>query len=1033
MAVLVLALASLAHAANYIVLSQTTCGGDNGVVKRAGSSWSLLIGYRDATGLSPDPVEPVPVGYSPVLTVTANSTVPSIPDGATELAANPQFFTITAADTPPDGDAFYYNLVIHEIFGAGRFVVSVKWNKLPVPTGDATNPSIKICEFHAIESGDVSTLFPPNGGSIFPGFSALEINYDMTPGVIETAHVILGRNNQTIVTIFPYVQLKRDVDGVVIKEWTLRNFTSSTWSISNTKITLLLGDTLLAPGAGYRVEFPYDTFRDKYNFWETIGIPRKNSTGNPLYGMGPKAGPGVTREWKFQLLNCTLGCVSCNGTGLVRTPFSGNCFACDESLSFAVSVNDQTCTLCPSGTYDNVAENPDHCRPCTTGCITCTGSGLTTDVCSACDEAAGWLLSLDGTRCVKPCDPGQFANTSENPDRCRPCTTGCITCTGSGLTTDVCSACDEAAGWLLSLDGTRCVKPCDPGQFANTSENPDRCRACTTGCASCNGTGLVRTPFSGNCFACDESLSFAVSVNDQTCTLCPSGTYDNVAENPDHCRPCTTGCATCNGVGLQLSTSSGNCSACSEPGFFINLLGDSCGNVCTGVGGVSGSPLRCTNCAERQFWDGSQCSNCSVGCRECTGLGLDIVGNQCQRCDDPIDYIRNSTTFPVSCIKPCPPGTFTDPTVIDDQRTCRACPVECATCSSATQCTTCAPTYFSVDGAPALQCVPTCTPPSYPTPSRVCVANAVPKLLSVSPPDGSSNLEIAKPTTFSLVFDKDIKKGLETAAIRFFVRLDVVELFNVPVSQCSISGDRTLTFQRTFNTPLASYDLAVDADVVRTTATSAPNAAYSLDGFVDVTGSKTWSVQVEADTVAPHLQDVTLNRATNGVFMKWSEPVIMATGSSIILVPRHRGQNITIPAGAVAVNGSVASFSADFLADQPLTDFTVGYTAGAFRDAAGNAAPAETAQLRIGTKSFHHNNKVALIVGLVLGLFFLMCALCFLLYWYCVRQQGQQGPLPVMGMFFKSPNLTDWIKVRPDRKVVPTDYTTDYTNYEATA
>eukprot|EP00004_Rigifila_ramosa_P011946 TRINITY_DN2562_c0_g1_i9.p1 TRINITY_DN2562_c0_g1~~TRINITY_DN2562_c0_g1_i9.p1 ORF type:complete len:281 (-),score=63.36 TRINITY_DN2562_c0_g1_i9:49-891(-) len=272
-----------------------------------------------------------------------------------------------------------------------------------------------------------------------------------------------------------------------------------------------------------------------------------------------------------------------------------------------------------------------------------------------------------------------------------------------------------------------------------------------------------------------------------------------------------------------------------------------------------------------------------------------------------------------------------------------------------------------------------------------------------------------------MTWNMDVVVGTAPATVRFFRHLETVQAINVSVAEITRVSSRVLSFALKFTEPLASYDITLDAGLVRSVAASAPSNAYA--------DHDAWQVQVMGDVVPPHLVSISVNDTTGAVTLLFDEPIRMTSGSSITMDPHNGRDNITISSENVVIDGNRAIFSAMTQEQDVRTRYTVGFADGTFVDGAGNAAASGSRVLRLGNKLYKHDDHVALIVGLVLGLFFLLCALCFLLYWYCLHNPVRSASLPVSSIFFKSPTMTDWIKVRPDRKVTPLDLTTDYTDY----
>ncbi|KAH0576203.1 Cysteine-rich protein [Spironucleus salmonicida] len=157
---------------------------------------------------------------------------------------------------------------------------------------------------------------------------------------------------------------------------------------------------------------------------------------------------------------------------------------------------------------------------------------------------------------------------------------------------------------------------------------------------------------------------------------CPTGTTTEKV-----CITCTEGCLTCSGTTLEDTM----CATCADGQFLDGKKCSSCDSKCKIC---STTATTCSVCENDNFLENNACKTCTANQMKpcvctaavnCTTCASDKT--KCATCNG--NYNQDAAT-PCST---CNPGFFESTTV---PKTCTACPATCLTCTSATECQTCA-------------------------------------------------------------------------------------------------------------------------------------------------------------------------------------------------------------------------------------------------------------------------------------------------------------------------------------------------------
>ncbi|KAL1453686.1 hypothetical protein WDU94_010006 [Cyamophila willieti] len=248
---------------------------------------------------------------------------------------------------------------------------------------------------------------------------------------------------------------------------------------------------------------------------------------------------------------CEPNCASCQDR-------PDHCTACDHHL---VLYGSKCLAACPDKTY----ETDDYrCAPCHNSCETCIGPAA-----KECVTCRFGYYELSGI-CYSSCPATYYPDKKRR--ECRPCPSGCATCTSGGQ----CTSCLTD----YEIKSNDCIKSgtanCSPGQYWSGSA----CEKCHSTCGLCDG------PAADSCLTCpDEKLLEASSC----VSACSEGFYQDKGNT---CTACLHTCTQC--------VSRINCTLCTPP---LVLQSGQC---------------RAT-CANGYYSDLGACSKCYLSCMTCAG------------------------------------------------------------------------------------------------------------------------------------------------------------------------------------------------------------------------------------------------------------------------------------------------------------------------------------------------------------------------------------------------------------------------------
>jgi len=350
------------------------------------------------------------------------------------------------------------------------------------------------------------------------------------------------------------------------------------------------------------------------------------------------------------------------GEKCVKCQTDENCLKCD--------VNDpKTCTVCkdnfvllenlclescPPGYYAFNGE----CYKCNDNCLTCENSTQ----CQRCKTD----FYLNNDRCVSECPVGHY----ELLGKCVPCSdSNCDICTSDN--------CNKCKADFYKEEGV-CVNQCSAGYFLF---NFLECRKCSENCINCSDANT-----------CTNCLNGLLLKNGQ----CVQDCGESFVAIANECQPCDNGCKVCSNSDQheclecsELNLKNGKCvSDCGATNYADNKVCKSCIDSCD----ICNSNQNCSKCSTGFVYqenlnkcldacvagytnvDGV-CQPCGVpGCNNCS---LDI--NKCDECNSNLYKLDNT------CVETC----AVDEGYYVNNRECLLCPNECATCKSATECSTC--------------------------------------------------------------------------------------------------------------------------------------------------------------------------------------------------------------------------------------------------------------------------------------------------------------------------------------------------------
>lgn len=364
-----------------------------------------------------------------------------------------------------------------------------------------------------------------------------------------------------------------------------------------------------------------------------------------------------------------LSCLACATTCLTCSFLSTNCTSCNiSSANPALNLTNGTGTClsaCPTYYYLSATATPPQCVPCdqtTYHCSICTAL-------NACTTCVPGYYSYNAS-CSSAC-PLNITIPNNSTWTCDPCSPQCATCS---ITTSNCTSCSSTAAFYNGQCLTACPYPLviNAGTCANCDSSCKTCSLVSSNCTACYttsalpylsltntslGTCLTSCPYSyygdltngaclscvplgigckncsspTTCFTCDPGYIFYLN----TCLLTPPLGYYN---NSGIASPCSTTCATCQGLPNNCTSCLGN----------LSLNSNSCTTTCP-AGQVGISNL-CTNCSAT-----AQCLTCSVTTTYCTSCVLNTT---------TAVYLSDN-----SCVPTCPNYTYPD----SSTRTCQPC------------------------------------------------------------------------------------------------------------------------------------------------------------------------------------------------------------------------------------------------------------------------------------------------------------------------------------------------------------------------
>ncbi|GMH51396.1 hypothetical protein TrLO_g15963 [Triparma laevis f. longispina] len=350
-----------------------------------------------------------------------------------------------------------------------------------------------------------------------------------------------------------------------------------------------------------------------------------------------------------------------------------------SGVSAAAHLNEQACTLCPDGHYNDGTQPVGSCTKCEAGkksngdrdscdecpdgkysgpspgwhfCAQC-GSGKYSDaatghasctnapngayavgedqkeytVCGAGEWSTASSSSTGPTSCTK-CEAGKYisddAKTNptlhESVNLCLPCPSGQK---APDLGASSCEAC-PAGRYQSASDFTDCYA-CDPGKYTSTTTGHTSCQICGAGLYSNSNTA-------GSCESCQEgkyivdpATNHALHAGEASCIECAEDFYNNQVGQ--------TQCVACEGGTTQGETGATECGSCTQ-GKTARSGVDENGDPATG----------CDDCTAGKYSNsktGFLCQDCEAGRYGTTGgmggIPINQVDNAeytvCDRCD----------------------------------------------------------------------------------------------------------------------------------------------------------------------------------------------------------------------------------------------------------------------------------------------------------------------------------------------------------------------------------------------------------------
>ncbi|ETW03305.1 hypothetical protein, variant [Aphanomyces invadans] len=374
---------------------------------------------------------------------------------------------------------------------------------------------------------------------------------------------------------------------------------------------------------------------------------------------------------------CAAGSVAmfCNATDeIVCQPCPAGYFAAEGARQCGVCPSgtystdgSANCTDCPMGTYNVQSASPSlaSCERCPIGTFSTSIRATSYATCQSCP--AGSFSNVVGSTGCTPCAAGTFS--SANASLC----TACVAGTFSAAAASSCSNC--APGSYTPFPSMSSCLACPLGMYSNATAA--QCTACPLGTASSRVMGSL-----ADCVACAAG-SYADSLGQSTCTLCPDGSASSV-------------------VG---SSSRASCTLC-PMGTFSKAIKSTCTPCPRSTYAHQTGLAACFACPANTFTNGSTLATSMAACIPCpVGTQLHAASGTCTNC--PPGTRRNVNTS--GCVL-CPPGSFTA-TEDDAQATqCTACsPMQASSSYGSSSCDGCTlGTYSSNQWSTCLACATPC-------------------------------------------------------------------------------------------------------------------------------------------------------------------------------------------------------------------------------------------------------------------------------------------------------------------------------------
>lgn len=336
------------------------------------------------------------------------------------------------------------------------------------------------------------------------------------------------------------------------------------------------------------------------------------------------------------------------------------CLSCKDTSTFCTSclpgfrMNENTCVKCPDGCLE--CESDTVCSSCSNGFY------LNNKLCTKCDVSC--RTCNDGTNKCTECAAGYVF---DDTDHCIKCPPNCTLCDKNGcydcdpefypLEDGTCAPCSDVCFECTGPTENDCYE-CDPGFYFDRKLR--QCIECDPACKTCDG------PRDSNCVDCAVGYWHTTKFDYET--------YEDIPI----CGPCEFACAEC--------TDDEICTVCND-GFrlYDGISSPDCEACQKGCKRCDEAKNKCTECLDT-FYVSSRnekyvnCSSCPSNCRKCSK-------------DDSGNLICNE----------CLEGFY------KEDNKCVKCNSPCATCTSATHCTSCVAGHL-YDGAGScdVECSPDC-------------------------------------------------------------------------------------------------------------------------------------------------------------------------------------------------------------------------------------------------------------------------------------------------------------------------------------